>query len=268
MNLVASLVVRNELGRYLPACIEHLRAFCDLVVVLDDGSDDGTEEWLAPQQDQQVRVHRWEHSAFYVHEGHTRTQLLQHALALAPTHVLPLDADELIGNGRALRAMIEARPNVPAWHLPIHEVWAATEDRYFTREDGGWPRGRTLVWRVPKGPLSFKDAALACGRVPQQVARLSAQHTKIPLLHLGWLDESERQERVARYTEHDGGRFHARSHLASILDARQVKLEGRTWPPALAPWRDAIIEHASPVRGMNESMARAEVGGHRRKDSR
>ncbi len=246
MNLVASLVVRNEVGRYLPACIEHLREFCDRIVVLDDASDDGTKEWLLGRADDQLEVLRWSLDAphFYGHEGKTRDELLRVTRGVDPTHILPLDADEVVADGPGLRAMIEERPEVPAWHLPIHEVWQADRERYFTREDGGWPQGRTLVWKVPPGPLKFPDRALACGRVPSQIRRLAAQHTQIPLLHLGWLDETTREARVARYTEHDGGRFHARSHLASILDASQVKLEGRAWPDGLLPWRDAILEHA------------------------
>ncbi len=244
MNLVASLVVRNEVGRYLPACIEHLRAFCDQIVVLDDASDDATRDWLFDQTDDQMGVAYLDRQRFYEHEGKTRDELLRVTLGVKPTHILPLDADELVADGPGLRAMIEERPDVPAWHLPIHEVWQADRERYFTREDGGWPQGRTLAWKVPTGPLKFPDRALACGRVPSQIRRLAAQHTNVPLLHLGWLDESTREARVARYTEHDGGRFHARSHLASILDAAQVRLEGRAWPDGLLPWRDAILEHA------------------------
>ncbi len=245
MNLVATLVTRNEVHRYLPACVEHLRAFCDRIVILDDASDDGTDEWLMGQADKQVLVDFRMASEFYVHEGKTRDLLLNLALQLEPTHILPLDADELVADGPALRALIQARPMTPVWHLPIREVWQADRERYFTREDGGWPRGRTLAWRVPNGRLSFADRALACGRVPEQIARIGPQQTHIPLLHLGWLDEAERAARVARYTEHDGGRFHARAHLASILaPTSQVKLEGHDWRPGLEPWLDVVLEHA------------------------
>ncbi len=227
MNLVATLVVRNELHRYLPACVEHLREFCDEIVVVDDASDDGTTEWLMDAG------------------GKTRDRLLATAMRYRPTHIIPLDADELVADGPALRALIEETPTRQVWHLPIREVWQADRERYFTREDGGWPRGRTLAWRVPNGRLSFPDRALACGRVPEQIARIGPQQTHIPLLHLGWLDETERAARVARYTEHDGGRFHARTHLASILaPADQVTLAGHAWPPSLEPWLDSILEHA------------------------
>ncbi len=51
------------------------------------------------------------------------------------------------------------------------------------------------------------------------------------LLHFGWTRPGERKERYDRYTRHDGGRFHAGSHLRSIMwpDAR-VKLQWRDWP--------------------------------------
>jgi glycosyltransferase involved in cell wall biosynthesis len=50
VKLIASLIVRNELKRYLEPCVAHLLEFCDEIRVLDDRSDDGTREWLAKQE--------------------------------------------------------------------------------------------------------------------------------------------------------------------------------------------------------------------------
>ena len=246
MNICASLVVRNEINRFLAPCIEHLRAFTDRIVVLDDASDDGTEHWLRDQADEQLIVERQEVSTFYRHEGQTRTRLLEVTLEQEPTHIVNLDADELVSDGPALRAMIEADPDVPAWHLPIEEVWAANEGGYFIRDDGAWNQGRTLAWRVPQlGRLAFPNRALACGRVPLQLRSVRAQPSGVSLLHVGWLDERERVVRHARYTKHDNGRFHAGRHLASILwPPEKVGLQARAWPAGLLSWRDAILEHA------------------------
>lgn len=249
MRLAASLICRNELSRYLAPCIEHLRAFCDLIVVVDDASDDGTREWLEDASDDQLRLVSGDGGPpmFYRHEGRARTVLLEHTLACEPTNVLSLDADEFVTDGPALRKLIEEQSDVQAWHLPIEEVWAASEERILHRVDGGWATGRSLCWKVPDvGRLSFPNRALACGRVPIQTRMMRAQPSAQSLLHVGWLDESERVARHARYTEHDKGRFHASAHLASILwPPERIKLEARAWPDGLLPWRDAILEHAA-----------------------
>lgn len=243
VRLIASLVVRNEIGRYLEPCIDHLRRFCDLIVVLDDASDDGTGEWLDERADEQLVVRRQSPpSSFYRHEGRTRALLLERTLEQQPTHVLPLDADEFVTDGPALRKLIEAQPQIAGWPLPIQEVWETAESGYRVREDGGWASGRTLVWRRRSlGRLSFPNRALACGRVPLQVRGAGGGTSGVALLHVGWLDERERVARVARYTKHDGGRFHARAHLDSILwPPERVQLADREWPAGLEPWRAAI----------------------------
>jgi hypothetical protein len=153
-----------------------------------------------------------------------------------PTHILIQDADELVGDRAALRARLEERPDVAAWSLTIREAWKADAGALYAREDGGWRSHplaglfkapslgdlRAASWRYPRKNL-------AVGRVPA-AARRGLRASGVDLWHLGWLDETERARRHARYVEHDGGRFHARKHLDSIL-----------WPDALvrvtpAPW--------------------------------
>lgn len=248
MQLTASLIVRNELGRYLIPCVEHLRTFCDRIVIVDDASDDGTSEWLEEHEDDQLAVIVQPASRFYQHEGQARQRLLDYTLDTHPTHVLNLDADEFLADGPELRRLVEAQPDVAAWHIPIEEVWMANGDHYLHRTDGGWSMGRTLCWKVPDRKLSFPNRRLACGRVPMQIRtfRATPAGPGVSLLHVGWLDPSQREPRHARYVRHDGGRFHASAHLDSILwPPERISLHMRPWPPALLPWRDAILEHGT-----------------------
>lgn len=248
LNVVASLVVRDELHRYLAPCIDHLRRFCDQIVVMDDASTDGTAQWLAEQADEQLKVVAQSTSTFYVHEGATRSTLLAATLAERPTHVLAVDADEFVADGITLRTTLQGNPAVNAWTLEMQEVWGTNDDRYLTREDGGWrTHGVLCLWRVAQlGRLSFPNRRLACGRVPSQVRMGPSQVAASALLHVGWLNESERVARHARYTKHDKGRFHAAAHLASIMwPPDQVKLQARAWPESLAPWKDAIVARAN-----------------------
>lgn len=229
--------MRNERARYLEPCIEHLLAFCDTVVVLDDASTDGTFEWLAELGEyERVAVIQFGASRFYVHEGRTRQALLTYTLQHHPTHILNLDADEFVSDGAALRARIGREPDVPIWSLEIEEVWQAGESLR-VREDGGW-RSHSLpvLWRVdPTVTYRIMDRKLACRRVPTQILRSSSRAVAsgVELLHFGWTRESERAARLARYREHDGGRFHANAHLDSIEfadDDPRLQLRERPWP--------------------------------------
>lgn len=259
MRLAASLIVRNELGRYLPIVIDHLLEFCDVVRVLDDRSDDGTAEWLAEHSDERVQVRFSEGPAFFDHEGRARQELLRWTLAAMPTHVLAIDADEFVGDGPGLRAAVEAIPRVQVWKLPLAEVWRARHDGISLRVDNAWrPRWVPLLWRVPPGrmgrTLAIRERELACGREPEWVrhvmhSRSRSRDLGVDVLHLGWANESERAVRHARYAKHDAGNYHARRHLDSILwQPPKVKLAERPWPKGLAPYADAIVACANDAR--------------------
>lgn len=214
-KLVASLIVHNELDRYLLPCVEALGSFCDEIRVWDDGSTDGTREALARYPC--VEVAGTPESAFYDHEGKARQAALEWALEGKPTHVLAIDADELILEGEQLRAEL-ARGE--AWSLCMREVWRARDHALEIRQDGGWcEHPVSMVWRVPArmGRWQMPNRVLACGRVPAPVATLRARFTDVAVYHFGWACKADRQARYDRYAKHDGGRFHRSSHLESIL---------------------------------------------------
>lgn len=241
MKLVASLIVRNERARYLELVIDHLLEFCDEIAIVNDGSTDGTAGWLynrAPK-DKPRRifscntVHR-----FWKHEGDSRQWLVDWTLLRKPTHILSIDADELVDDGATLRARLEESPEEPVWSLSIEEVWKADERALQVREDGGWRTHElAALWRAPPPGRQFRmlNRQIAVRRVPVEVWRARARRTHVSLLHLGWLDEETRAARYARYAEHDRGRFHVKTHLDSILwPDRRIRLRERPWPKGMA----------------------------------
>lgn len=246
VKLVASVICKSELGRYLEPFIAHLLEFVDEIRVLNDGSTDGSDEWLV-QRDDRIVVSDLVNSTFFKHEGAARQVLLDWTFAAEPTHVLALDADEFVTDGAAVRAACETDAGPGAWAVGIEEVWRANEQNLYLRCDGGWGlQGRSpLLYRVPQRRGSdwrIMDRALACGREPIAVRRLRATPVDATVLHFGWTREEERAARYQRYVEHDSGRFHARAHLDSIMfpDSR-VKLRARQWPTALEPWKASIL---------------------------
>lgn len=245
MKLVAGLIVRNELSRYLEPCIGHLLEFVDEIRIVDDRSDDGTWEWLRRQD--RVEVAQTS-GRFFDHEGAARQELLEWTLAGDPTHVLAIDADEFVSDGRAIRRICEA-PRGEVWTLSMLEIWKAFPECLCVRMDGGWRPGRSpILWRVPDNApdLRIKNLALACGREPEYVRRLIQRdrvaHSGVDVLHFGWANELERQARYDRYVVHDGGKFHRSQHLGSIIwPDEKVEMDGQDWPPALEKWRPTIV---------------------------
>lgn len=261
MKLVASVILRNELDRYLVPFLAHLLPFVDEVRVLDDGStDDWADALYEPHAEadfpyvplDRIHVLRSEESGFWQHEGNARQALLDWTLEADPDWVLAIDADEFVSDGPALRALAE-ESHASVLTLNMQEVWAADVECLCIREDGGWREHPVpILWRVPgptvldadrRKPFPIRqwripDRQLAPGREPQAVRDFSrgGRHgaPSVDILHFGWACEADRQARYQRYIEHDGGRFHNSAHLQSIMaPPARVLLEGRDWPESL-----------------------------------
>lgn len=247
MKLVASMIVRNELGRYLVPSIEALLEFCEEIRVVDDWSDDGTFEWLRDRH-RAVKVTRTQ-AKFRVNEGNARQAAFEWALDGNPSHILAIDADEFVSDGRALRAAVEEDPDGQGvFKLCMLEVWNMNPEGFETRIDGGWnPHPVPILYGVPAG-LSAHDVSVGDWRIPDRklasgrepvAVRNRSRHvpngTFSEILHLGWARQSERVSRYDRYRIADGGRFHANAHLESILwQPPRLQLCPCPWPERLA----------------------------------
>ncbi len=246
MKLVASMMVGpGEGDRYLEQVLAHLSEFCDEVRVCWEGTGPA-ETWPW------IQVTYVPAGTFFQHEGRARQTLLDWTLKGNPTHILAIDADELVTDGQAIRDACEEDRGIGVWTVGIQEVWKADPGSLWLRHDGGWDmQARApLLYRAPKtstGLWRIQDRPLACGREPLAVRQLAGRATRCSadVLHFGWSNQAERAARYARYVQHDGGKFHSRAHLASIMwTDRRVRLSRREWPAALEPWKTALVERA------------------------
>lgn len=243
-RLTASLIVKNELSRYLELSIPALTAFCNDVVVVDDNSTDGTREFL--QSEAGVTCFPLENGSFFEHEGRARQFLVDKTVELGAELILAIDADEFVSDPVELRRQFDSVGGVNVFRLVMEEVWAADEDALYIREDNLWRAHPVpVVWRVQESvpwlPL-IEDRALACGRIPAIAHNLPAVHVDSSLLHFGWTCKSTRQARYDRYAVADGGKFHASQHLESIMwPDSAVELRRRSWPEALLPYKAEIL---------------------------
>lgn len=246
MKLVASLIVApTEVDRYLLPCVESLAGFCDDIRIWADGSPETVRQALTGLP---VSVEGVPEPEFFRHEGRARNKALSWALAGNPTHILSIDADELVADGREVRKACRSRGDA-LMALCMQEVWNADEQGLQIRMDGGWyPHEVGILYRVPAsraGDWRIPDRQLACGRVPEAVNRLRQRRGMeciTEILHFGWTSKAERAARYQRYVQHDGGRFHNRRHLDSIMhpDVR-VNLCSQDWPPGLTGQRTQVL---------------------------
>ncbi len=246
------MICRNEADRYLKWTLPSLAAYVDEIRAIDDCSQDGTHTILAEHG---ALVQRNTRPMFYEHEGDARNQLLDWALEANPTHLLSIDADEIVADGSLLRETVETRRSRSGvWNLWMEEIWKADGDRLYERVDGKWGNRKVpLVYEVPyRMPRNWRIAnrALASGREPWPVAKASIRAREEPVtsvFHLGWACKKDRRERYDRYVKHDSGQFHADQHLASIMwDDEQVKLKERRWPETLDAIRASLLLRINP----------------------
>ena len=226
MRLVAVTNTQNERGRYLERTGPALLKFVDEWVVQDDASTDGTPDYLTSigaHVFEAVDGARWRED-----EGALHNRLLEHALSFEPTHVIAVDADEVVLDGAGVRTALEVdeemltregRPRV--YTLTMLELWQM--DPPLVRHDGGWrPHEVGICYSVPPAGIgAIRSKKLASPRIPHdavlEIRRRRGRATGVAIVHLGWANPLERAERHRRYAELDGGRYHTRRHLASIL---------------------------------------------------
>lgn len=229
MRLVAYMIVAPlECDRYLTVTVEALTGFCDAVRVWADGGAEIVRETLRGLP---ADVQGSQEPGFFRHEGNARQAAYEWALQANPTHVLAIDADELVSDGAKLR---QACAHADVVGLCMQEVWEADEDGMRIRMDGGWsPHVVPAVfpprrgWRIPPRPA-------ASGRVPREVlTEFRPNWAPTEILHFGWTNPAERIARHARYaTQANFG--HAREHIASIVYPRsRMEFCSQPWPEGI-----------------------------------
>lgn len=257
MKLIASMNVHNEMSRYLPLVIDHLSNYCDEIRCQDDGSEDGSYEYL--QDHPSVQVQRNPGPTWSENEGELHQNLLDWTLEAEPTHILAIDSDEIVPEGLKLRHELERTGQASrSFMLNMIEVWGTGLDDWTVRMDGGWvPHPVSICYQLPpqlskkarkkaQGEWRIWGRKMAGGRVPRIVRtdhhQGLAMLLPIDIYHLGWSRPEGREARHRRYVEVDGGNFHASAHLDSIMwadDHPDIILEPIPVPVA-DPWREII----------------------------
>lgn len=225
MKLIANMIVRNEEDRFLTEVFTHLRGIADVILVTDDCSDDGTFDIAMDWAD---GVQRLPEPTFAVHEG----KLRQASWNFVKEHadpgdwILAIDADEkLFDTQNQLEALLD-QSQWDVLGVTFYHMWNSTH----WRTDKAWkPNVSSRLFRYYEGG-EFLNRKLACGSEPTYVQQLirsgrALWHTGLAMQHLGYVRDEDKKMKYKRYMELDGGDFHARAHIESILDPNPALME-------------------------------------------
>lgn len=245
MRIIAMVVAKNEAHRYLRPFLHWTATFTDAIYLYDDQSDDGTVA-IAMSAGAFVGVRSDEVPSFVEHEGKFRQAAWEWmervALPREGDWVICLDADEfLVAEGSEREALEDAAASLnalgaTALNMEIPEIFAEVTSGLYRRVDGFWGTitgVRYVAWREGG---QFADKALGCGSVPTYAHVANGPGPWI--LHVGYLDPEDRQEKYDRYMALPG---HASTHVQSILLPGTIELW--TGPLPLT----TLLEHQSPT---------------------
>lgn len=226
-RLIAQMVIRNEVDRYLERVLTRLKDQVDLLVVTDDCSDDGSADVARSFG---AKVHVMDQPTFVRDESLLRQTAWDFLGTFARSNdwILAIDADEeFYPDARLYRFLNQSR--FPVLGVTFYHMWNETHYRV----DKAWkPTVSSRLFKYQPGG-QFRRTKLACGSEPTYVAdnirRGKAYwNTGMRMKHLGYLRDDDKRAKYDRYMELDHGDFHSLQHIRSIVDPY----------PELMEWQD------------------------------
>ncbi len=233
MRLLALTFVRDEIEE-LPGLVANLAPHVDGIVALDDGSNDGTGEWLAAQPSVLEVLHVPRGA---LDEARNHRMLVAAGLRHRAEWFLSIDADERVEEAfrdRAERVIRRGRLlGLDAFAIHLRELWDS-EDR--VRVDGIW--GRKSIARLFRALPDhvFDDVPLHAHKAPLQ-ARFAGRFFPADLIlyHRAMITPQQRAARRARYERLDPGNEYQSIGYAYLTDETGLRLRPL---PRRRGWRE------------------------------
>lgn len=202
-NVVGIVQVFNELSEhpdYLPRVFASFRRVCHTVIAFDDGSTDGTTDWLAREADELVRHRKNDWKREIEHKAAMLTLAARHR----PEWILWLDADEELSPG-AVSGIVEQSERwkadrVTGVRILETNLW---RDRLHHRVDRLFDRGWFMrLWRWHPG-LHYSEPRPGLHQtqfppgVDQQEHRMDPARARV--IHYSWDSREKIAAKYARY---------------------------------------------------------------------
>jgi hypothetical protein len=222
MNLYLMLVAKNESERYLKEFIEY-HSFFDDYFLYDDRSDDDTVE-IAERAGWKTVIRDSSHPSFMEHEGKFRfNSWKSFENTVRPgigDWVLSIDADEFIISNSELSVQDELRHSIEEAQKKLiimfrREIWKLDNTGCYMRTDGYWKDDRLYRLFKYRPNANWSNKPMGCGSAPSYVGRDGILSSSLEVLHFGYTNEEDRQERYQRYTGL-ANHGHNEAHIQSI----------------------------------------------------
>lgn len=216
LRLVALLACRDEMC-FLPGLMANVAPHVDGIVALDDGSSDGSAEFLAERPELLELIRRPRERPDWDEAGNYRA-LVEAALRQGADWAISLDADERVEREFRVRAERVIRRGealgLSAYAVRLRDLWDS-RDRY--RADGLWAgKAPPRLFRL-RDDHDFDDRPLHASKVPGQAGRVPT--ADLLVYHLRMLTPEDRRARRERYERLDPeARWQPREGYAYLTD--------------------------------------------------
>ncbi len=239
-SIVCICQIYNEMTKgNLERFVEHVKPLADALVVYDDGSTDGSYEYMLTQTPYLIRGYK---NDFASERSHKQI-LLQEALKLSPDFILWLDADEVLTANasehlQTLCGMcIENNNDGVVFHelnLWRSHSWRRIDSLY----DAGW---FVRLWRVTPG-MHYEDTRPGLHQRPYPS---SIQHLQwadsVQVLHYGFSSRQRLAHKYLVYQAHGQKGYDMLDRLISEEQLVLAKVPLELFPP------DLRIDDEKPV---------------------
>jgi predicted O-methyltransferase YrrM len=234
-SLVAVCQIFNELRKgNLERFAKYVKPLVDALVVYDDGSTDGSYEYMLTQTPYVIRGIKNE----FDHEISHKQILLQEALKLNPDFILWLDADEVLTASASdeLQSLCDMCAQNQIDGVALHEInlWRShTWRRLDSLYDVGW---FVRLWRVTPD-IRFEDIrpGLHQRPYPSTIKRLHWTEA-VQVLHYGFASEQNLAHKYLIYQSHGQSGYDMLDRLISEEHLVLEKVPADSFPDGL--WVD------------------------------
>lgn len=258
-SIVCICQIYNELRKdNLERFVKHIEPLVDALVVYDDGSADGSYEYMLKRTPYVIRGHK---NDFADEQGHKRA-LLDAALKLKPDFILWLDADEVLTANASyrLQELCGYCVKKDLDGLSLHEInlWRSRSwQRLDTEYNNGW---FVRLWRVMPG-ISFGEPHRGLHRSQHPSTISTVERIEdVQVIHYGFSSERRLAYKYSVYKAH-GQRGYALDRLICEEGLTLKKVPRELFPEGLesedkCPEPLSLVESLAYVDRFKEEVSR------------
>ncbi len=214
MRLIVGSIVGNEKNNYLEEWLGNVQSYCDLHIIVNDGSTDGTREVISKNRGKTIVID-FEKSRFKNNESELRNDLWQEIRkhASEDDYILIVDADEFYNYSRE-EILSQCKGDVCV--IRLCDMW----DETHYRTDGYWSPYFKRLFRFQDKPFCYNTkSGLHLPAVPMYVNETKdVRMTKLYCRHRSYERDSDKEKKYLFYKQNVTDSFNMR-HAESIMDS-------------------------------------------------